>query len=213
MFVQDCADSGGMEPVLDRDNPLAGVLRQAERVIWVGQPKARLRAALRTRYLVMIAAVVVFVLEKFMSHLSGPVPVWAQIELVAAGGIFVLPLWYVGRETRATAYAVTSQRLLMAVGSDRGQIRELSLGALGPVRIHHVRYYGSVLDFSRRGDGTRQGSGARPRVWTFLESGKPDRWYAPWSVDDPESVRQLIETASNNYWLEAPEEAGSANAT
>jgi len=190
-----------MEPALDRANPFAGVLHADERFIWVGQPKARIRAVLRTRYLVMIAVVVVIVLEKFMSYLSGPVPVWAQIELVAAGGIFMVPLWYLRREVRVTAYAVTSQRLLMAVGSDRGQIRELSIGALGSVRVHRVRYYGKVLDFSRRGDGTRQGAGARPKVWTFLDSRKPDRWYAPWSVDDPESVRQLIEAASNDYWF------------
>jgi hypothetical protein len=189
-------------------HPFAGVLNPGERLIWTGQPKRRIQAVLRPRYLVMLAAVIGCALVTWMSHLAGPLPIWAQIELIAAGGVFVAPLWFLGREARATAYAVTSRRLLMAIGP---QIREVSLGELGPMRIHYVREYGTVLDFSRRGDGSRAGSGATPAVWTFLDTGKRDRVYRPWSVDDPEAVRQLIDAASNNYWFGAGE--GSAKAT
>ena len=39
-------------------------------------------------------------------------------------------------------------------------------------------------------------------VWTFLDNGKAYKWYTPWIVDHQESVRQLIETARDNYWFQ-----------
>jgi len=193
-----------MEPVLDCANPLPAVLRPGERVIWVGRPKGWQQGLPATPYLVMLAAGLGLAADKFVFYCMGPLPPSTRMELLLFGGIsaviIIAPFYYLRRQVRETTYAITSQRLLMAIGPDRGQIRELTLGSLGSTRVHYVRNYGTVLDFTIRGAGPKRA------VWTFLESGKHDRWYTPWKVDDPESVRQLIETASNDYW-------GSAKAT
>jgi len=196
-----------MEPVLDHNNPLASVLQPGERLIWIGKPKRRDWARPKTLHLVTIAAALGWILERLTSYCLGPFPASVEIVIIAAGGALALmvPFWFVGHQIRATAYAVTSQRLLMALGPNRRQIREITLGTLGSVRVHRVRWFGKVLDFAKRGDGTRAGSGARPTVWTLLENGTPDKRYAPWSVDDAESVRRLIETASDQYWFGSPE--------
>jgi hypothetical protein len=89
----------------------------------------------------------------------------------------------------------------MAVGPARGQICEVTLAALGAMRIYYEQGYGNALHFSKRGP-----EAASP-VWTFLSSGKPYKWYAPWTVNDPEAVRRLIESASNQYWFDSREKA------
>jgi hypothetical protein len=145
----------------------------------------------------VIAVGLGIILEALVSHWLGPLPISARFELFAAGGLLMAPLFFLGGEARKTTYAVTTERLLMAVGPDRGQIREVTLAELGPARISRHRYYGRVLEFKRRGPHS-----ALP-VWTFLDGRKTDKWFAPWTPDDPEAVRQLIETASNHYWFDA----------
>ena len=190
-----------MDAVLDQANPITGVLHPGENVIWMGQPKDGGLAvpSVPGRQLVAIAAGIGFIFETLASHCAGPLPVSAKIEIFSAGGLLMAPLYWLGREARMTTYAVTNQRLLMAVGPDRAQIRELTLAELGPVRIYYDRRYGRVLSFAKRGPLNAAS------VWTFLDSGRKDRWFDPWMVDDPEAVRQLIEAASNNYWFSSQE--------
>jgi len=190
------------DPVLEQASPIAGVLHPGESVIWMGHPKGGGLAipSMPGRQLVVIAAGIGFIFETLAYHWAGPLPMFAKIELFAAGGLLMAPLYWLGREARRTTYAVTNQRLLMAVGPDRAQIRELTLAELGPAQICYDRRYGRILSFGKRG------SLPAASVWKFLDSGKKDRWFDPWIVDDPEAVRQLIETASNNYWFSSREQ-------
>ena len=95
-----------------------------------------------------------------------------------------------GSETSQNPNAITNQRLLMALGPDRGQIREVALTDLASVYVHYRRRYGyNALNFTKRGQSTRMS------VWAFVDSGKPDKWDSPWIPEDPLSVRQMIEDA------------------
>jgi hypothetical protein len=183
-----------MGPVLDPTSSVTKVLSPGERLIWVGQP-TRTVALPATRYLVMMAVGLGYLIEALVAYYAGPLPVLSRIELFVVGALLISPLWFLSRHDRDTTYAVTNRRLLMAVGPDRRQVREVTLEALVPVQVRYRYRYGIVLDFRKRGPGSRT------PVWTFLDSGKPDKWYTPWSVDNPESVRQLIENAQNNYWF------------
>ena len=195
----------GMELASSSENLIRSALLPEERLIWVGQPKRRELAIPRMRYLLMIGAALGCGLDWWLSHSVGPLPVWAQMELIAAGCLPMLPLWWLGRRARITTYAVTSRRLLMAVGPDRGGVLEVDLAVLGGVGVsRHRRYYGKVLNFSRRAPSSNT------PVWTHLDSGKPDKWYEPWVVDDPESIRKLIESATHE-WLYGS--CGKAKAT
>jgi hypothetical protein len=187
-------------PVLDRASSIAEVIHPGERVIWVGQPGGGVRMP-PARKLIVIAVGLGYIVETLVSHWAGPLSALNKIELFASGGFMMAPHLLLGRENRKTTYVVTNQRLLMAVGPDRGQICEVTLAALGPMRIYYEQGYGNALHFSKRGP-----EAAAP-VWTFLDSGKPYKWYAPWTVNDPEAVRQLIQTASNQYWLGSREKA------
>jgi hypothetical protein len=188
-------------PILDRANPIPAVLHSGESLIWMGKPKGGGLAvpSLPARQLVVIAVGLGLILEMLVDHWAGPLPALAKVELFAAGALLMAPLYWLGREARNTTYAVTNQRLLMSVGPDRAQIRELTLAELGPAVIYHHRDYGRVLSFGKRGPRNATS------VWTFLDGGKADKWFDPWCVDDPEAVRQLIETASNNYWFSSRE--------
>jgi hypothetical protein len=187
-------------PVLDRASSIAEVIHPGERLIWAGQPGGAVRVP-PARQLVVIAVGLGYIVEALVSHWAGPLTALNKIELFASGGFMMAPLFLVGREARKTTYVVTNQRLLMAVGPDRGQICEVTLTALGPMRIYYDQWYGNALHFAKRGPD------AGAPVWTFLDSGKPYKWYAPWSVNDPETVRQLIQTASNQYWFGSREKA------
>ena len=64
------------------------------------------------------------------------------------------PLFWLRRQdclARDTTYALTDRRLLMAVGPDRGQIREVALASLASVQIRYRQWYGRVLDLVSRG--------------------------------------------------------------
>lgn len=111
------------------------------------------------------------------------------MELFAIAVLFLLPMlfcWYRFVQIRKTAYAITNQRLLVAVGAEREKIRTVDIRVLSPVRLSPSRQGGKVLFFSVRG---------RESVWTFLTSGKADKWRGQtWRVENPESLRQLIES-------------------
>ncbi|HEY1760306.1 MAG TPA: hypothetical protein VGG72_33335 [Bryobacteraceae bacterium] len=199
-LLADCADSCGMEPVLDRASPLTSVLTPGERLIWVGHPTRAGRTLPAPRYLAMIVVAFGYLLERLVSSCIGsPLPILARLELFALGIIFVSPVFWLrhlDRLVEDTTYVLTNKRLLMAVGPDRAQIREVALAALAPVNIRWVHRNGRVLVFDRRGPGSSRA------IWTFLDSGKADKWFTPWIVDNQEFVRQLIETARKDYWSE-----------
>lgn len=172
------------------------MIQPGEQVLWVGRPRGAPVALPATRYLVLIALGVGYVLEEGVGYLLdgvGPLPIVFRVMLFAVGSLFLLPLYWARRRDRDTTYAVTTHRLLMSIGSDRDQVREVRLTALGRVkRDDHVRYYrnqGGILWFRK----ARQAS--KTPVWSFVESGKPDPWDSPWCVDEPEAVLDIIETA------------------
>jgi hypothetical protein len=138
------------DPVLNEANPITRVLHPGENVIWMGRPKGGGLAIplLPGRQLAVIAAGIGFIFETLVSHWAGPLPMFAKIELFAAGGLLMTPLYWLGQEARRTTYAVTNQRLLMAVGPDRAQVRKLTLAELGPAQIFYDRWTGVTEEFS-----------------------------------------------------------------
>jgi hypothetical protein len=185
----------------DRSSPFPAILHPGERVIWEGQSRGGgLATRMPASQLALLPLAAGLILEALVSYRSGPLPVFAKLELFTAGALLMAPVYWFGREARYTTYAITNQRLLVATGPDRAKIRELTLAALGPVGIHSHRRYGRVLSFGKRGPHERE------PVWTFLDTGAAEKWFLPWSVDDPEAVRQLIQTARDNYWTTSTED-------
>jgi hypothetical protein len=184
----------------DQSSLIAAVLHPGERVIWEGQSSGG-GLATRTppKQLALIPPAVGLILETLVSHWSGPLPVFTKLELFTGGALLMAPVYWFGREAQRTTYAITNQRLLVATGPERAKIRELTLAALGPMRIYYARRYGRILSFGKRGPHERE------PVWSFLDSGAAEKRFLPWAVEDPEAVRQLIQTARDNYWTASPE--------
>ena len=173
--------------------PFQGVLQSQERLLWAGRPAQGPRFArmARPRYLAVLLAIG-YACSKLLAHWQSPLPAAIQIELAAAVLILVAPLiwvWFHFRRIPNTVYAVTNQRLFIAVGARREKIRTVKLDQLAPVRLHTGRQGSTVVAFRVIGQY------ARIPIWTFLVSGKIDKWSQPtWRVDDPAALQELIET-------------------
>jgi hypothetical protein len=186
-------------PAQDLSSPIAAILRSGEHVIWEGRSRGGgLAILMPARQVALIALAVGLGLETLVSRWSGPLPLFAKLELFTAGALLMAPVYCLGRRARNTTYAITNQRLIVANGPERGKIRELTLAELGPVQILYDQRYGRMLSFGKRGPH------AWEPVWTFLDTGAAEKSLLPWTVDDPEAVRQLIQTASDNYWTSSP---------
>jgi hypothetical protein len=169
---------------------LHSVMEPGERILWTGQPAGSIRALLAglpISFVMLIGFGNIFRLVLKMQ--TQALPVYLQVELFASAVLFLLPMlfcWYRFVQIRKTAYAITNQRLLVAVGAEREKIRTVDIRVLSPVRLSPSRQGGNVLLFSVRG---------RESVWTLLTSGKADKWRGQtWRVENPESLRQLIES-------------------
>ena len=169
---------------------LHSVLEPGERLLWSGQPKRTVGSSLVA---LAIPVMMLFgfgnVFKTLLTKQREPLPLYLEMELVAVAGVLVLPFvfyWYRLRQAGITTYAVTNQRLLIAVGPEREKIRTLNIRALARVRMAPSRQGGRALFFSVRG---------KESVWIFLTSGKADKWRGPiWRVDDPEFLERLIES-------------------
>jgi hypothetical protein len=171
------------------------VLNPGERLLWTGRPRRESVCILAFLYVFITVEIVRT--SRIVASKVGPFPVFLQLELIALAGLFVVWGLFLGRRIWRiwnTAYAVTDHRLLVAVGSSRENIRAVSVEALDPVRIVLLSKAGKALSFCLRGTYGMPKE-QRPPVWRFLVTGQPDNRNARWLVRDPESVRDLIETA------------------
>ena len=101
-------------------------------------------------------------------------PVLLRLELLLFGAMLATGGSFLGlliQRTWITAYAVTNQRLLMAVGRRHDKMRNVALADLAPVRIVFRRRVGKILFFYKINPTSSSG---RAEVWTFLETGETD---------------------------------------
>jgi hypothetical protein len=183
-----------MEPVPADVNAFTGVLKQGERLLWVGPMKPTSRGSLALVSIVI--ALGLASLGKDIALQNGrSLPFCLRAEAIAALGVsaMALPLtmWYQFRQARTTMYAVTNLRLLVAIGLSPNHIRASALSELGKMPIAPARRSADkVLHLLQRDSGM-------PPTWAFVHNGKIDASFAMpyWSVNNPESVRQIIESA------------------
>jgi hypothetical protein len=175
------------------------VLDPDERLVWAGEPKQTLGSAVAG--LPVFAIVLVGVGSAFrtaLAHSNGPFPWSLRVELAIVAAFLCFPFFWFARQFnrgRNTAYALTSRRLLVAVGAQRDKMRAVELEALDPVQVVPSRKGGQALRFRRKGQD------AGTPVWTSLD-GRLDKW-APrtWRVAEPEVIHQLVEAARTSSGL------------
>ena len=180
---------------MDRLALFQTVLNSGERLLWTGRP--RRESACMLAFLYIFITVEIVRTSRIVSSKVGPFPVFLQLELIALAGLFIVAGVFLGRRVWRfwnTAYAVTDHRLLVAVGASRENMRAVALEALDPVRIVLGSRSGKRLRVCLRGTSGMPRD-QRPPVWRFLVSGQPDNTNTMWLVRDPESVRDLIESA------------------
>jgi hypothetical protein len=171
------------------------VLHPGERLLWTGKPQRQVACILAFLYIFITVEIVRT--YRIAAPKVGPLPVYLQLELLGLAAMFAVAGLILARRIWRiwnTAYALTNQRLFVAVGARREDIRTVALEALDPARIVRLPKNGKGLSFCLRGT-TGMPREQRPPVWKFLVSGQPDNRNAIWNVRDPELVGQLIETA------------------
>jgi hypothetical protein len=185
-----------MGPDFARKSLLTSVLKRGEQLLWAGEPRRPWLSLPALRYVVMIAIAAGYLFKELVVHYrtaSEPLSIFLQMELITVGIALWSPAFLVlmtRRQDRNITYAITNQRLLMALGPNRDQIREVALTDLASVQVHYRRRYGyNALNFTKRGQS------AQMPVWVFADSGRPDRWDSPWIPEDPQFVRRMIEDA------------------
>jgi hypothetical protein len=182
-----------------------GVLDPGERLVWSYQPRQRsnhpqLRFAI-VAFLPWLGSLTL--IWDVFGNGARPLPSGLRaLLLCVAGYFFALPLLlnaWSRRWAQHTAYALTSQRLLMAVGPRREDVRAIALTALGRVQMVNNQGVGKSLLLSAR---LPRKSFFGPRSeWTIPATGKIDTWASPyWRVDDPPSVQEMLENARNAIW-------------
>jgi hypothetical protein len=174
--------------------------------VWCYQPQ--LSKSNRLKHFAIVASVLWLLSFLFLRSISGKMPArpWLRTEVVCVAAVFfVLPVflsWSNFRWAQNTAYALTDQRVLMALGPRREDIRVVALKALGRVQIVNYRGRGKALLFNPR---FPQHAFFGPKsIWTFPDTGETDTWATPyWRVHDPKSVQELLENARNEVWFHA----------
>jgi hypothetical protein len=171
------------------------VLHPGERLLWTGRP--RLYSECMVGFLYVFMTVEIVRTYKIVSPITGPLPVFLQVELIALAAMFATAGLFLGRRiwrVWKTTYGLSDRRLFMAVGAGREKVRVVALDALDPVRIVMGPKSSRWLLFCLRGT-TAMPREQRPPVWKFLVNGQPVKGSTMWRVRDLERVSQLIETA------------------
>jgi hypothetical protein len=141
--------------------------------------------------------------QLLLSVRTDPMPVLLELDLMVLAAMFAAGGGFLGfllRRTWSTAYAVTDQRLLIAVGQRRDRIRNIALADLALVRIVARPRVGKMLFFYKIPPALRSGPAG---VFTLLETAESLSWKPPWTPSDAESVGQVIETARANITADA----------
>jgi hypothetical protein len=96
-------------------------------LIWLGRPTRGGLTLPAPRYFAVIVVGFGYVFERLVAYCIGPpLPLLTQLELFGLGMLFLTTLFWVRRLDRLaeeTTYALTNQRLLMAVGPEHGAAR------------------------------------------------------------------------------------------
>lgn len=170
------------------------VLNPREKLLWIGEPPCA-----SGRRLGAIAIGLLFVFTAALFFRTTPIPPHMGFQRTA-GLIFGVALFctipfslirFGLRGDRSKAYALTDQRLLMMLGPRREDLRVVALTALAPVRVLRLPKHDPMVQFRLQGKALLERS-----IWTCLDTGQMDLWSdSRWYVDDPDTVRKLIEDA------------------
>jgi hypothetical protein len=173
----------------------ARTLEPGERLIWEGRPRRDAPLLVGFLYFILVSQLAVIFPKALRPH-NASLPLLLQAELIAMGALFALagiPIVVRIYRAWASAYAITDNRLLMAVGKGPRAIRTIALTTLGEVGI--LRRKGvAALYFRGRGD-TLIPKPQTTGVWRYADTHEIDKRRHVWLVRDPDAVRQIIEAA------------------
>ena len=164
---------------MDESALFRSVLQAGEVLLWCGGPPyiSGRRLAAFGIGTVMLCLPVVFLL-------TAPIPPHANIAVLITGilvfcAVPISMVRFAFKGDRVKAYAVTDQRLLLALGPRRTDLRAVALRDLDPVTLTRPSRSDRKLQFQPRGS---TGKSIPDPLWI-------------WYVRDPVELRELIEQA------------------